>query len=129
MPALGVGRPQAANRVHPAQATAAGQRSASVGVPGHLLDLQVMLRLPAAADARLRTWCDFVVQFAVAAKRFLLLECREMHGPRAVPSARRLTWWTSSIANAHVAKRSLPLECQEMHGALAAPSAKRQTWW
>ena len=43
--------------IHRAQATAttAGQRSASACVPGHPLDLRAMLRLLAAADARLRT--------------------------------------------------------------------------
>ena len=54
MLALGVGRPHSAVCLHRAQATAAGQRLASVGVPGHPLDLRVMLRLPAAANARLR---------------------------------------------------------------------------
>ena len=74
-----------------------------------------------------------MVQFAVAAKRDRIMESREMHGPRAVPSARRLTWWTLSIANALAANRGLTLECQEMHGPLAVPSggyadAKMQLW-
>ena len=54
MPAPGAGRPQAGICFHRAQAPA-GRRSASAGGLGHTLDLRVMLRHPAAADARLRT--------------------------------------------------------------------------
>ena len=57
MPAPGAGRPQRGICIHRAEATAtaADQRSASVGGPGHPLDLRVMLGLPAAAHARART--------------------------------------------------------------------------
>ena len=56
MPVLGAGQPKAVFRLYQvATVTTAGQRSASVGVPGHPLDMRVMSSLPAAANARLRT--------------------------------------------------------------------------